>query len=148
MWKHFFNVNLFHNIFSDKFASNFFFSPYNFFLILFRNSITTIDKFEHFASTNPYIESWGWITHPLNTLSKVTGIESSNVGHVFSAPINIYGVSPSLFNATIDGKKVNGQKITVNLGFLEIQNFDSSTNYLGLLQSLYTINGNKFWREK
>ena len=93
-----------------------------------RNSIESVRELEEFAMNNKFIESFGWISHPLNSFDHFVSLKTTNIGHVASGKVDLYAVSPNLFSATLDG-------------FLSIGDFNKNKNTLGLLPSLYTIDG-------
>jgi hypothetical protein len=53
---------------------------------------------------NPNIEGFGWITTPLALVNaNYTDTTVENIGHSKSASVNVYGVSPQLFDVTLPG---------------------------------------------
>jgi len=56
---------------------------------------------ETFAEKSPAITHFAWISQSAHLFPYFRGLKLTNTGHVYSAPISLYGVSPGVFGALL-----------------------------------------------
>eukprot|EP01118_Nematostelium_gracile_P005989 TRINITY_DN1916_c0_g1_i1.p1 TRINITY_DN1916_c0_g1~~TRINITY_DN1916_c0_g1_i1.p1 ORF type:complete len:581 (-),score=131.11 TRINITY_DN1916_c0_g1_i1:40-1782(-) len=89
-------------------------------------AITNIAQLEKYAQSEDNIQGYGWISVSLQSINnRYTGTFIENVGHTVSFPVNVFGVSPQLFDVTLKG-------------FLQLSQYDAKAP---LLEELYTVRG-------
>lgn len=63
--------------------------------------LARIRGYEEVAEESPYVESYTWITQPIQSFPNVSDVAVSNLGHVFSANTRVYAVSPNYFDVAL-----------------------------------------------
>jgi hypothetical protein len=70
-----------------------------------------IPQLEEMALNNPLIESFAWITSPMNNIvPQVSSITIANIGHSFFSNQILLSASPNIYSVTIDGFLVDSER--------------------------------------
>ena len=91
--------------------------------------VNAVAEWERFLAQSPLVDDWGWITNRLGAISgEYDSTYMTNLGHAYSAVVNIYGLSSNLLEVTLPD-------------FLIASQDESSATSLSLSEQLYTVRG-------